>query len=83
MLKLKQGVVAVRVDQDTIIVDTNTGRYFAANTIAYEMIAAMLHGQSDDEAVKALTDVIDIDEATLRNDIQEVRDRLADLDLSA
>lgn len=81
MLKFKEGIVIKRIDDEGIIVDTNTGRYLAPNRTALEMILAMMESEDYQEVLARLLSLIDVDRQTLKIDLKALVDRLDELDL--
>lgn len=81
MLKLKEGVVAKHIDDEGIIVDTNTGRYLALNRTAMEMISVMIESDDYEGVINRLMNLIDIDRRTLDGDLKALISRLRELGL--
>lgn len=81
MLKLKEGVVTKHIDDEGIIVDTNTGRYLALNRTAMEMISVMIESDDYEEVINRLMNLIDIDRRTLDGDLKALISRLRELGL--
>ena len=81
VLKLKEGIVIKRIDDEGIIVDTNTGRYFAPNRTALEIITAMMESDDNEEVITRLMDLMDVDRRTLEVDLKALVSRLLELSL--
>ena len=81
MLKLKEGIVVKRIDDEGIIVDTNIGRYLAPNRTALEMIMAMMESDDHKEVIARLINLMDVDRRTLEVDLKALVDRLIELGL--
>ena len=81
MLKLKDGILVKRIDDEGIIVDTNTGRYLAPNRIALEMITAMMDSDNYEEVIARLMNQMDIDRGTIEVDLKVLGNRLVELGL--
>jgi hypothetical protein len=83
LLKLKDGVVAIRLDDDGILVDTLGGRYMAINRTAYAMIEALGSCDGEEQALGRLEAGMAADRATLVRDIGSLRAQLEGLGLTA
>ena len=90
MLRLKDGVEIVSLEDERlaetdkgggIVLDTNSGRYLEVNSIALEMITALVSSEDVDEAINSLMERISIDRQTLEGDLKEFVDNLIELGL--
>lgn len=70
-LKLRQGVVLLRLDNNTLLLDSPGSRYMVLNRVAYEMIRVAASSETDQIAVEELLQVLAVDRETLERDLRD------------
>lgn len=82
MVKLNDNVVSVDAAGQCLVIDPRTGRYLAANRVAYEMLVVLVTTQSEADATERLLATLDVDPTTLASDFSEFQQMLIDLELA-
>ena len=82
MFALKSRVVFKPLENEGIIIDVNTGRYLSLNVSASTMLAALIDHRDVGKAAEALVNVFDVDNRTLRQDLEDLVSQLQELDLA-
>lgn len=76
MLTLPDTVVLNRVDDEAMVLDTKSGRYYGLNEVATQMLEGLLAGRSQADVVAGIAARYEADAARIATDLDRL---LADL----
>lgn len=69
MIEFSRSVILSRVDDETVLLDTETGTYYQLNATATEMVELLREGRPTTEVVSTLVERYEVEEDTLRSDL--------------
>ena len=81
MYGLKPGVSFTEVENEGIVVDTNTGTYVSVNGTASAMLKALVAHRERESALEDLLQKLEVDREVLEQDLDSVVARLTELGL--
>ena len=68
MIKLKQGLAIVQVEDGKVVLDTKRGVYWHLNVSAIDMLEELGRGRSFDDLVRQIAEDAGVDEGRVRSD---------------
>lgn len=71
-LKLRDGVFTAETEYGIAILDEDRDQYWTLNPSAATIVRTLLNGGTDDDAVRSLTAEYAVDDASARQDVQEL-----------
>ncbi|GGM47284.1 hypothetical protein GCM10011608_35030 [Micromonospora sonchi] len=78
MIRLKQGLSIVEVEDGKVLLDTRRGVYWHLNGTAITMLEELERGRDFDDLMKEIATTVGVDEQQIRNDhlalIEELRE---------
>jgi Coenzyme PQQ synthesis protein D (PqqD) len=72
MLKKKEEIIWRVVDDEALLLDTNSGYYFSMNGTATEIWCLLNEGKSIDEVAQTIANRYEIDSETVKCDVHEL-----------
>ena len=76
-LRVPPGVVSRVVDETTVLLDTNTGRYFALDAVGSRVWSRLSASLTVEEACEALLADFEVDPDRLHEDVSDLIGRLS------
>ena len=76
-IQLSKEVVWTKLGEEVAILNSETGTYFGLDPVGSRIWCLMADGAAVDEVVSTLLSEYGVDEQRIRNDLQELIDRLA------
>jgi hypothetical protein len=68
LIKLKQGLAIVQVEDGKVVLDTKRGVYWHLNVSAIDMLEELGRGRSFDDLVRQIAEDAGVDEGRVRSD---------------
>lgn len=72
MLKTKEEIIWRVVDDEALLLDTDSGYYFSMNDTATEIWCLLNEGKSIDDVATTISERYEIDSKSVRRDVQEL-----------
>jgi len=72
MLKTKEEIIWRVVDDEALLLDTDSGYYFSMNDTATEIWCLLNEGKSIDDVATTISERYEIDSESVRRDVQEL-----------
>lgn len=76
MLKTKEEIIWRVVDDEALLLDTNSGYYFSMNDTATEIWCLLNEGKSIDDVAATISERYEIDSSSVKRDVEELIDNL-------
>jgi hypothetical protein len=75
-VRLPETVLVQELEGEFVMLELRGGRYFGLDQVGTSMLRALLENPTVEDSIARLLDEFEVDEATLRGDLQQLISRL-------
>ncbi|MET9514000.1 lasso peptide biosynthesis PqqD family chaperone [Streptomyces sp. NPDC002994] len=76
-LKLRTGVSCADTEYGIALLDEDSGEYWELNPTGAQVVRTLMAGGTSEDAVRQLTGACDVDDASAREDVQDLIEALS------